>query len=33
MEAHPVVVRVRERLGEDARLDAVIRDSLKELAR
>jgi Holliday junction DNA helicase RuvA len=33
MEAHPVVVRVRERLGEGARLDAVIRDSLKELAR
>ena len=33
MEAHPVVARVRERLGEDARLDAVLRDSLKELAR
>ena len=33
IEAHPVVTRVRERLGEDARLDAVIRDSLKELAR
>ncbi|MBE7211765.1 MAG: Holliday junction branch migration protein RuvA [Gluconacetobacter diazotrophicus] len=33
IEAHPVVVRVAERLGPDARLDAVIRDSLKELAR
>ncbi len=33
MEAHPVVHRVRGRLGEDAGLDAVIRDSLKELAR
>ncbi len=33
VEAHPVVMRVRERLGEDARLDTVIRDSLKELAR
>ena len=33
VEAHPVVARVRERLGEEARLDAVIRDSLKELAR
>jgi Holliday junction DNA helicase RuvA len=33
VEAHPVVVRVRERLGATARLDAVIRDSLKELAR
>jgi Holliday junction DNA helicase RuvA len=32
MEAHPVVTRVRERLGEDAKLDVVIRDSLKELA-
>ena len=33
MEAHPIVLRVRERLGETAGLDAVIRDSLKELAR
>lgn len=33
VEAHPVVVRVVERLGAGARLDAVIRDSLKELAR
>jgi holliday junction DNA helicase RuvA len=33
VEAHPVVARVRERLGEGAGLDAVIRDSLKELAR
>jgi hypothetical protein len=33
MEAHPVVARVRERLGDTAALDAVIRDSLKELAR
>ncbi len=33
IEAHPVVTRVRERLGDEARLDAVIRDSLKELAR
>jgi Holliday junction DNA helicase RuvA len=33
MEAHPVIARVRARLGEDAGLDAVIRDSLKELAR
>ena len=33
VEAHPVVLRVRERLGEAAGLDAVIRDSLKELAR
>ncbi len=32
-EAHPVVLRVRERLGESAGLDAVLRDSLKELAR
>jgi holliday junction DNA helicase RuvA len=31
-EAHPVVAKVIERLGEQARLDAVIRDSLKELA-
>ena len=33
VEAHPVVTRVRERLGEAAGLDVVIRDSLKELAR
>ncbi len=33
VEAHPVVTRVRERLGSTAGLDAVIRDSLKELAR
>jgi Holliday junction DNA helicase RuvA len=33
VEAYSVVSRVRERLGEDAGLDAVIRDSLKELAR
>ncbi len=33
VEAHPVVTRVRDRLGEGAGLDAVIRDSLKELAR
>lgn len=33
MEAHPIVLRVRERLGEAAGLDVVIRDSLKELAR
>ncbi len=33
VEAHPVVGRVVERLGQGARLDAVIRDSLKELAR
>ncbi len=33
MEAHPVVTRVRDRLGEGAELGAVIRDSLKELAR
>ena len=32
-EALPAVARVIERLGEDAGLDAVIRDSLKELAR
>ena len=32
-EAQPAVARVIERLGEDAPLDAVIRDSLKELAR
>ncbi|MDE2582476.1 MAG: Holliday junction branch migration protein RuvA [Rhodospirillales bacterium] len=31
-EAQPAVARVLERLGPDARLDAVIRDSLKELA-
>ena len=33
MEAHPVVARVRERLGEAAGLDVIIRDSLKELAK
>ncbi|NPD68483.1 Holliday junction branch migration protein RuvA [Lichenicola cladoniae] len=33
VEAHPVVVRIIDRLGKDARLDVVIRDSLKELAR
>jgi holliday junction DNA helicase RuvA len=33
VEAHPVVARVRERLGESAGLDAVLRESLKELAR
>ena len=33
VEAHPVVARVRERLGAGAGLDAVLRDSLKELAR
>jgi holliday junction DNA helicase RuvA len=32
IEAQPVVVRVLERLGEAATLDALIRDSLKELA-
>ena len=32
-EAQPAVARVIERLGETAGLDAVIRDSLKELAR
>ena len=31
-EAQPAVARVMERLGEKASLDAVIRDSLKELA-
>ena len=31
-EAQPAVARVVERLGEDAGLDAVIRESLKELA-
>jgi Holliday junction DNA helicase RuvA len=31
-EAQPVVARVLARLGEDAAVDAVIRDSLKELA-
>ncbi|MEJ0017668.1 MAG: Holliday junction branch migration protein RuvA [Acetobacteraceae bacterium] len=31
-EVQPVVARVLERLGEAAALDAVIRDSLKELA-
>ena len=33
VEAYPVVMRVRERLGDTAGLDAVLRDSLKELAR
>ncbi len=33
IEAHPVVLRVRERLGDSAALDMVLRDSLKELAR
>jgi Holliday junction DNA helicase RuvA len=32
-EAAPAVARVIERLGEAAMIDAVIRDSLKELAR
>jgi Holliday junction DNA helicase RuvA len=32
-EAQPIVARIVERLGERAGLDAVIRDSLKELAR
>jgi Holliday junction DNA helicase RuvA len=32
-EAQPAVARVLERLGETATLDALIRDSLKELAR
>lgn len=32
-EAQPAVVRVAERLGDAATLDALIRDSLKELAR
>ena len=32
-EALPIVGRIVERLGEAAALDAVIRDSLKELAR
>ena len=32
-EAHAVVGRVAERLGERAALDALIRESLKELAR
>jgi holliday junction DNA helicase RuvA len=31
-EAQTVIARVHERLGEDATLDALIRDSLKELA-
>jgi len=31
-EAQPAVIRVIERLGEGAALDAVIRDSLRELA-
>ncbi len=33
VEAHPVVTRITARLGENARLDTIIRDSLKELAR
>jgi Holliday junction DNA helicase RuvA len=33
VEAQPAILRVVGRLGEDAALDAVIRDSLKELAR
>jgi holliday junction DNA helicase RuvA len=32
LEAQPVVTRIVERLGDAAPLDAVIRDSLKELA-
>lgn len=32
-EAQPAVARVLERLGDNATLDALIRDSLKELAR
>ena len=32
-EAQPVLARVTERLGPDAGLDAIIRESLKELAR
>lgn len=32
-EAAPVVVRILERLGDDAALNAVIRDSLRELAK
>ena len=32
-EAEPVVARIVERLGQDAGIDGVIRDSLKELAR
>ncbi|MBV9652983.1 MAG: Holliday junction branch migration protein RuvA [Acetobacteraceae bacterium] len=32
-EAHPAILRVVGRLGEGAALDAVIRDSLKDLAR
>lgn len=32
-EAQPAIARVIDRLGDDAGLDAVIRDSLKELAR
>lgn len=32
-EAQPAVARALERLGEDASLDVIIRDSLKELAR
>ncbi len=32
IEAHPVVTAVRARLGEDASLDIVLRESLRELA-
>ena len=32
-EAQAAIARVAERLGEGAALDALIRDSLKELAR
>jgi Holliday junction DNA helicase RuvA len=33
LEAQPVVERIAARLGEAASLDAVIRESLRELAR
>ncbi len=33
VEALPVVARIAQRLGDAARLDTIIRDSLKELAR
>lgn len=32
IEAHPVVAAVRAKLGDDASLDVVLRESLKELA-
>ena len=32
VEAHPVVVRIIERLGDDAPVGQVIRESLQELA-